>query len=104
MGTTIINQKQKTMKTNIKYSIVFLMLTIVWGCSKKDENYKKLLADGEIYYPGVIANQSYLAGNLRTMLTWSPSPDPKIAKYKIFWNNKQDSLVVNATSHDPLDT
>jgi hypothetical protein len=45
-----------------------------------DENYKKLLAGGEIIYPGVISNQNYRAGNLRTMLVWNPSPDPKIVK------------------------
>jgi hypothetical protein len=93
------------MKSNLKNRILLLLLAAaIFGCSKKDENYKALIKGGEIYYPGVIANQNYRAGNLRTMLLWSPSPDPSITKYKIYWNNKQDSMIVVATSHVPADT
>lgn len=92
------------MKINIKNITWLLLLLAVWGCSKKNENYKSLIKGGEIYYPGVIVNASYQAGKLRTQLIWNPSPDPKIVKYKVYWNNKQDSLIVNATSHNPLDT
>jgi hypothetical protein len=38
------------------------------------------------------------------MLVWNPSPDPKIVSYKIFWNNKQDSMMLPADSHHPKDT
>ncbi|MFC0515287.1 DUF4998 domain-containing protein [Mucilaginibacter angelicae] len=92
------------MKINIKNITWLLLLLAMWGCSKKNENYKSLIKGGEIYYPGVIVNASYQAGKLRTQLIWNPSPDPKIVKYKVYWNNKQDSLIVNATSHNPLDT
>jgi hypothetical protein len=92
------------MKISFKNIIWLLLPVIISGCSKKNENYKALIKDGEIHYPGVIANTNYRAGNLRTMLLWNPSPDPKIAKYVVYWNNKQDSLTVSATSHDPLDT
>jgi len=93
------------MKIYIK-SIIWLLLVAITisGCSKMDENYKKLETGGEIIYPGVISSQNYLAGNLRTMLIWHPSPDPKIVKYKIYWNNRQDSLTVTATDHNPADT
>ncbi|MDR6943746.1 DUF4998 domain-containing protein [Mucilaginibacter pocheonensis] len=77
---------------------------IISSCSKKNESYKDLLKGGEIYYPGVVQHTNYRAGNLRTMLVWNPSPDPKIVKYKVFWNNKQDSMIVASTSHNPLDT
>lgn len=79
------------------------VVTII-SCSKKNDAYKELLKGGEIYYPGVIQNTNYRAGNLRTMLRWNPSPDPKIVKYKILWNNRQDSLTTTASSHNPLDT
>jgi len=93
------------MKVHIKNIIGVLLLAIaISGCSKQDENYKKLLKGGEIIYPGVIDNQNFRAGYLRTMLVWNPSPDPKIVKYKIYWNNKQDSLIVAATDHTPADT
>jgi hypothetical protein len=93
------------MKIYIKNIIWLLLAAIaISGCSKMDENYKKLEKGGEIIYPGVISGQNYLAGNLRTMLIWHPSPDPKIVTYKIYWNNKQDSLTVTATDHNPADT
>jgi hypothetical protein len=81
-----------------------LLAFIIAGCSKKNEAYKDLLKGGEIHYPGIVQNAVYRAGNLRTMLVWNPSPDPKIVSYKIFWNNKQDSMLVTANSHNPKDT
>lgn len=92
------------MKHTFKIMIGLCFIAALFGCSKKDENYKKLVGDGEIYYPGAISNPNYFAGYLRTQLIWSPSPDPQITKYKIFWNNKQDSMEVAAASHNPLDT
>jgi len=92
------------MKINFKNIGLLLLLAVMFSCSKKNENYKDLIKDGEVYYPGVIANTNYRAGNLRAMLVWNPSPDPKIVKYKIYWNNKQDSLTVPAETHSPLDT
>lgn len=98
------NKLSKAMKFNIKNIAWLLAAVTVIGCSKKNDAYKELLKGGEIYYPGVIQNADYRAGNLRTMLQWNPSPDPKIVKYKIFWNNKQDSLTITSGSHNPLDT
>lgn len=92
------------MKLNLRNIAWLLTAVTIIGCSKKNDAYKELLKGGEIYYPGVIQNTNYRAGNLRTMLVWNPSPDPKIVKYKIFWNNKQDSLLITANSHNPLDT
>lgn len=81
-----------------------LALLSLIGCSKNNEQYRDLIGSGEIYYPGVVAKTDYLAGNLRTMLRWSPSPDPKIVKYKILWNNRQDSMTVNAERLATTDT
>ncbi|GGA96309.1 DUF4998 domain-containing protein [Mucilaginibacter rubeus] len=92
------------MNINIKNIAWLVLLLAIWGCSKKNETYKELTKGGEIYYPGVISNANYRAGKLRTQLQWNPSPDPKIVKYKIYWDNKRDSLIINAESHNPLDT
>jgi hypothetical protein len=94
----------KEMKIMIKNMLCLFLLAGMASCSKKNENYKALIKNGEIHYPGVISNAGYLAGNLRTMLKFNPGPDPKIAKYVIYWNNKQDSMTVSAVSHNPLDT
>ncbi|HEY0273503.1 MAG TPA: DUF4998 domain-containing protein, partial [Chitinophaga sp.] len=92
------------MKFNCRNIIGLLLAISAMGCSKKNEDYRRLLKGGEIYYPGIIQNAGYRAGNLRTMLVWNPSPDPKIVRYKIFWNNNQDSTMLDAGSHNGKDT
>lgn len=91
------------MEINFKNIILLLLLGTVFGCSKKNENYLSLVGD-EIHYPGVISKTGFKAGKLRAQLFWNPSPDPNIKKYVIYWNNKLDSMVVNADSHNTSDT
>lgn len=86
------------------YCFLSLCLLVAAGCSKDDTEFKKFLKDGEIVYPGKAATVITKAGNLRAGLWWNPSPDPSISKYVVYWNNNADSVVVNATTHDPLDT
>ena len=81
-----------------------LLIALLHGCSKKDKDYEVYLQGGEHVYPGVVANTGFRPGDQRVLLTWNPSPDPSIAKYVIYWNNRQDSMTVNATSHSPADT
>jgi len=93
------------MKTYYKNTwIVLACFITVWGCSKKPTDYRSFLNGQEITYPGKIANPKVVAGNLREMLTWTPSPDPSVAKYVVYWNNSADSTVVSASSHLPADT
>jgi hypothetical protein len=94
----------KFMNVKIKCTLWLLLTVAIAGCSKKNENYKSLVSGGEIYYPGVVSKPGYSAGNLRTLLRWNPSPDPKIKSYKVYWNNLQDSVIVPSTSHNPADT
>lgn len=92
------------MKINFRVSCLFLLAIIIFGCGKDDTEFKSFLMDKEIVYPGRVAKITALSGNLRVGLAWNPSPDPSIKKYIIYWNNKKDSLVVNATSHNTSDT
>jgi len=83
----------------------FLMLCLViQGCTKDDTEFKSYLKDGEIVYPGRVSPVITKPGNFRTALWWNPSPDPSVTRYVVYWNNKTDSVVVNATSHQPQDT
>lgn len=81
--------------------IVCLCLLLVFGCKRYDNDYLKYFDGKESVYPGLVKSLSYRAGNLRTALSWNPSPDPSVVKYVIKWNNGQDSAVVAATSHNP---
>jgi len=80
------------------------LLLVLSGCTKKDKDYESFLKGGEIIYPGLISHTGFRTGNLRTQLQWSPSPDPNVKSYAIYWNNGLDSLLVPSASNDPRDT
>jgi len=93
------------MKTLYKNSWIGLACFIaVWGCTRKPDDFRSFLNGQEITYPGKIVNPNVLPGNLRLMLTWTPSPDPSIVKYVVYWNNNADSTVISAISHSAADT
>lgn len=89
------------MKSTFNVAVTCLICLAMLGCKKYNDDYKEFLDNREITYPGMAAKLGYQAGNLRTVLFWSPSPDPSIKNYLITWNNGTDSLVVPATSTDP---
>jgi hypothetical protein len=78
---------------------------MIFGCKRYDQDYKAdFLKNHEKTYPGLASNVHYYPGKLRTILVWSPSPDPTIKNYVISWNNGSDSIVVDASSHNPGDS
>lgn len=91
---------------NKLYRMAVLAVTcfLVLKCSKSPTDYRSFLNNQEIVYPGVISGVKVFPGNQRLLLTWHPSPDPSVVKYIVFWNNGQDSLTVNTTTHNPSDT
>jgi hypothetical protein len=82
----------------------FLLICTIICCNKKADDFKSFLNGKEIIYPAKVSNINARPGNLRVALYWNPSPDPSIKKYIIYWNNKTDSLIVQATSHTSTDT
>lgn len=93
------------MKLFTRISVVTLLaISVILGCDKKDTAFRDYLGGKEVIYAGLPMNVSYNPGYLRAQLYWNPSPDQTITKYAIYWNNKADSLIINATSHRPSDT
>lgn len=84
------------MKIKIQVFIIFLLGALVLGCEKMDTDFKEFLEEHEIIYPGRVSKVLPKPGNLRIGLSWISSPDPSVTKYIIYWNNKADSIVVNA--------
>lgn len=74
------------------------------ACTQKIDGFKDFLDGKEIKYPGVITKVFVMPGNGRIGIGWSPSPDPSVVKYKIYWNNYRDSMEVAATTHNTSDT
>lgn len=91
----------------MKLSIIILSVITtlcVYSCTKDASKYRQYLDDKEKVYPGLPAEINAAPGNYRVKLSWHPSPDPTITKYRIFWNNGTDSLEIAAGSHTPADT
>ncbi len=86
------------MKNIFQFSLIILLATVLVSCEKKDTDFREFLDGKEVIYPGVPSNVTYRAGNNRILLMWTPSPDPTIKKYVVFWNNKADSAVFTAVN------
>lgn len=76
------------------FAILFCLLFS--GCSKYDD-YKKYTENGEIIYLTKVDSVKVFSGNKRIMFSWVTS-DPRIVKYKIYWNLDADSLEVKVGS------
>jgi hypothetical protein len=88
--------KFKQMKM-IKYlACLFLLATgaCISSCTKEDD-YKKITRDGEIYYPGRVDSVAVHGGSNRILLQVHLGNDPLVTKVKAFWNNHADSVVRN---------
>jgi hypothetical protein len=89
------------MKNSYQMKLVLgVMLAIVLSCTKDDLAFKDYLKEGEKVYPGRVSKIETKPGNLRTGIWFTPSSDPSIAKYVLYWNNNADSLVVPATTQN----
>lgn len=62
------------------------------------------MPDGEMRYPGIDSAISQAPGKNRVMLYWRSTPDPTVSYYRIFWNNRSDSLELPSKSTKPYDT
>lgn len=89
-----------------KYSYLLWIsgLVCLLACTQKIDDFKDFLNGQEVKYPGVITKSFTRGGNNRLGVGWSPSPDPSVTKYKVFWNNYRDSVEVAASTHSPGDT
>jgi hypothetical protein len=89
-----------------KYSSLLWItgLVCLFACTQKIDDFRGFLNNEEIKYPGAIAKVFTRPGNGRLGVGWSPSSDPSVTKYRIYWNNFRDSLEVASSSHSPGDT
>lgn len=82
------------MKQFIKYTPFLVSLLILLGitsCTKMDE-YLKYTDGKEILYTGIPDSIFMYSGYNRVVFRGVLASDPKIAKIKIYWNLRQDSL------------
>ncbi|HTN19168.1 MAG TPA: DUF4998 domain-containing protein [Pelobium sp.] len=88
-----------------RFSLICIIgLAIIASCSKMDDNYKEFVKGGEIVYLGKADSVQTFSGKNRIKVTWLLLSDPKINKSVIYWNEKQDSLVVPIERSSGIDT
>lgn len=86
------------------YYIIVSLVLIISACSKMDDYRDKYMAGGSITYPGKMDSVVAYSGNGRVKISGLFTSDPKIVKYKVFWNSRQDSIEVPVTRTSGVDT
>jgi hypothetical protein len=84
--------------------IILALPVLLAACSKMDEYRDKYLANGSIVYPGKMDSVKAYSGKNRAEIRGLFTSDPKITKYKVFWNSRQDSIEVPVVRTGGVDT
>jgi hypothetical protein len=90
------------MKNNIFkwiFSCCFLALAIS-SCEKNAGEYDQYLDKAEKVFPGKPKSLTIFQGYKRAQLSALMSPDPRVVKMRIYWNNRRDSIDTDITSAD----
>lgn len=74
------------------------------ACTKMDDYKEKYQPNGPIIYPGKLDSVQIFSGRSRVLLTGLFTSDPKIVKYRVYWNSKQDSIETAVTRTGGVDT
>ena len=94
---------KRTIATITICSAAALAMLGIGACQKMDE-YKKFAEGGEITYPSTFDSLKVIAGNNRAMITGILKGDPKVTRYRVFWNSGRDSLETTMTRSGDVDT
>ena len=78
--------------------IIFALFIMILASCKKTDDYKKLITDQEISYPGRLDSIKVFSGNNRVMLKGTLTADPKVKEVRVFWNGLKDSVSIPVTS------
>ncbi|MDN3580879.1 DUF4998 domain-containing protein [Mucilaginibacter flavus] len=89
---------------NISYYLLVLTTFVIGACTKMDDYKKKYEPNGAIIYPGKLDSVQVFSGKNRVLLTGLFTSDPKIVKYRVYWNSKQDSIETPVTRTSGVDT
>ncbi len=87
------------MKNKILHFALLIAVVAISACSEEDD-YKKYLEGGEIYYPGKIVGTRVYSGNDRVRLTGVFLSDPKVTQCLVYWNVRKDSVIYPVVRDD----
>ncbi len=98
----LIGKKMKT--SNLIFYIATTILLILASCENIKDTYEEFIKDGEIVYVAKADSIKVRSGKNRLELSWLLFSDPNVAKYKVFWNNKRDSVESFVSRKSEIDT
>ncbi|MDR2037727.1 MAG: DUF5013 domain-containing protein [Bacteroidales bacterium] len=65
------------------------------SCKDMESTYEDFVVPGGLIYTGKPENPSVHPGYNRVEISWIKSSDPSVTSARVFWNNYQDSVLVN---------
>lgn len=93
------------MKTKILSLItIVLFIGAFTACETMEDINNTFVGDGEFIYIGKADSVKTRAGRNRIELSWLLLSDPRVASYKVLWNNKADSIQGMVTKTEGIDT
>jgi hypothetical protein len=91
-------------KNFFQYIFCATLVVYATACSKMNATYDEFLEDGETIYVGKADSVKAMGGKNRLQLQFLLISDPKISRYKVYWNGRNDSLVNSVTRGAGVDT
>lgn len=98
-----LNIAYMKLKINLPVLALGLILLVLASCSKMDD-YLKYTNGREMVYAGKVDSVKVRSGRERVVITGLLTSDPNITKVKIFYNQRQDSIVLNINRSLGVDT
>lgn len=94
------------MRINFQTSafISMIIIIIMAACKKMDDSYRQFIEGGETVYIAKADSVKVKGGLNRVEVSWLLLSDPKVDRYKLFWNNRQDSLENTVIKTHDVDT
>jgi hypothetical protein len=94
-------------KYNFKITAFYLIAVLFFGiyaCTDDSDDWKKYIKGGEIVYTGKIDSVKVFSGKNRVFVQGVITSDPKVSELRVYWNLKQDSVVVPIVITSGIDT
>jgi hypothetical protein len=83
---------------------LLILALLVASCKKADDRHRQFFENGETIYIAKADSLRLRGGLNRIELSWLLLSDPKIYKYKLYWNNRKDSIVNIVQKTNKVDT
>ncbi|MDR0699550.1 MAG: hypothetical protein LBG28_10100 [Tannerella sp.] len=95
MNNHVISIIKKRIGFTTIIPLLFLLCTAI-SCDDINSIHQKYYDQGEDIYTGVIDSLKTYAGYERIRFEWEVNSDPRITKVIIYWNQRADSVIVDA--------